>query len=675
MTQVYVQYDPYRIKTLIAINGKFISERCLLYKIVNKKEIKEWLNGFPKMLKKQCRTKNFEIEFYGTYFDWNAFEKEFCYAAEKGIINKAKIKYKKLKIDDSIQKKIVNYFSDIEESTMEGWHDYKLFKAINNIEKKIIPVFVAGAANSGKSALVKTLSQKQIMFAKTIETIPVFIEDMQSIDKTMRMLGRNPDNMFIYVMDATHLNTNDDSLLYYIADQIKKGGKQIHRRFLFVINKMDELYPGEENIKEVILAAKKFLRDHGIGNTQIFPCSAVVALNIWLYLENIDIENLTKRQTKQLPSVAGNTLSMIGQFNESEFMHLEKYTMLPSNTRKKLNSRLIQAQNQNNTKEQALIHSGIYNIEQALYEIISKYEADRINDLVDSFDNYYRTFIRKASYKILVTATMSAGKSTLINAITGKKICKSQNMACTDKLNYIIGKPFDTDFTLGYDAMLTAIVNEKEKAAGNEVDASSVYYNSILAGQRIVVCDSPGVNFSGDDKHKQITDKMVSTGNYQLMLYLMNATQLGTNDDDTHLAFVKEHIGEKPILFVMNKVDAFNEEEEDIEAIILKQIKYLESKGFFRPLVCPVSAKAGYLAKKAGNEELGRLERRELNNMEDKFEQMHLAGYYAKHYPDIVIPDSEDADKQLLKNCGISYIETIIKTFCEGGCVNGTSIR
>ena len=155
----------------------------------------------------------------------------------------------------------------------------------------------------------------------------------------------------------------------------------------------------------------------------------------------------------------------------------------------------------------------------------------------------------------------------------------------------------------------------------------------------------------------------------------MNATQLGTNDEEEHLEYVKKHIDNKSVLFVMNKVDAFNEDEEDIESIALKQIKRLEAKGFHEPLVCPVSTRAGFLAKKAKEEELGRMERRELNNMVDKFEQMNIVDYYTKYYPDLAIPDSEDEEKQLLKTCGISYVETIIKTFCEGGCVHGTSIR
>ncbi len=99
----------------------------------------------------------------------------------------------------------------------------------------------------------------------------------------------------------------------------------------------------------------------------------------------------------------------------------------------------------------------------------------------------------------------------------------------------------------------------------------------------------------------------------------------------------------------MNKIDLFNDEDGDIESIILKQTKYLESKGFHNPLICPVSAKAGFLSKKAQQEVLSNLERRELNCLEDKLEKIKVIEYYAKYFPYIKIEDHADEDQQLLK--------------------------
>lgn len=269
-------------------------------------------------------------------------------------------------------------------------------------------------------------------------------------------------------------------------------------------------------------------------------------------------------------------------------------------------------------------------------------------------------FLSPIPYQILVTATMSAGKSTLINAIIGQNICKSQNLACTSQLHYIINKPLDTAFTSEYGD--TPITISKDKLDSQEIDITNASYNGRLSGQRIVICDSPGVNYSGEIKHKQITDQMICSETYQMLLYLMNATQLGTTDDEAHLTTIQKYDKKKTILFVMNKIDLFNDEDGDVESIILKQTKYLKSKGFHNPLICPVSAKAGFLSKKAQQVELSKLERRDLNCLEDKLEKMKIPEYYAKYFPDTQITDYTEEDQQMLKICGLSYLEEIIRT-------------
>ena len=173
--------------------------------------------------------------------------------------------------------------------------------------------------------------------------------------------------------------------------------------------------------------------------------------------------------------------------------------------------------------------------------------------------------------------------------------------------------------------------------------------------------DSPGVNFSGNQKHKVITEKLLRGKNYNLLVYIMNATQLGTNDESEHLEYVKRTIGRTPVLFIINKIDTFNVEEEDFEATIERQREFLKRKGFKNPIVCPVSSRAGYLAKRFIITELSKSEERELYNYVDKFEKMNLPGYYSKAFKKISVPDSDKEEEQLLKTSGISYVEKIIK--------------
>ncbi|MCC8051415.1 MAG: dynamin family protein [Clostridiales bacterium] len=206
---------------------------------------------------------------------------------------------------------------------------------------------------------------------------------------TYRAINNNSDNLILYVLNATQLKTNDDAdLLRYVAAQIKKGGRLMHDRFLFVINKMDGYDPEEEDIGEAIKAAKEYLESEPfeIENPQIYPCSAYAALNIRTLLAGVDIDSLTRTEQKKLPSAARDTLPMIDKFNDYESMHLEKYTTLSPSAQRELEFRLKQAENESDTKEQALIHSGIYSIEAAISAYVKKYaKTKKVRDLAESF--------------------------------------------------------------------------------------------------------------------------------------------------------------------------------------------------------------------------------------------------------------------------------------------------
>ena len=147
----------------------------------------------------------------------------------------------------------------------------------------------------------------------------------------------------------------------------------------------------------------------------------------------------------------------------------------------------------------------------------------------------------------------------------------------------------------------------------------------------------------------------------------MNATQLSTNDENEHLEFVRKTIGKTPLIFVLNKIDSFNEEDENVRDVIDRQIQYLKSKGFKEPIVCPLSARAGYLSKTCQNSTLSRSDERTLYYLIDKFERMRLKEYYKTSFPQIKVPYSDDEIEQLQNSCGLSYTEKIIKNYINGG--------
>lgn len=280
---------------------------------------------------------------------------------------------------------------------------------------------------------------------------------------------------------------------------------------------------------------------------------------------------------------------------------------------------------------------------------------------------------------VMVTATMSAGKSTFINAVLGKYICLSQMLACTSKIHYVVNKAFEDGFCSKYDHELLLAAGREELVNNHELNASDkiavgAYFTGELAGRRMIIDDSPGVNYSMEKAHKLIAERQIKAKKYQLLIYIMNATQLSTNDESEHLDFVKKNVGKKPVLFLINKIDKFNIEEEDLEAAIDKQAAFLEGKGFQNPMICPVSAKAGYLAKRYMAGRLLGADERELYYYVDKFDKMKLPQYYARNFRQIKVADSKQEEIQLLKTCGLAYVEKLIIAL-TGGNANGAGVR
>lgn len=239
---------------------------------------------------------------------------------------------------------------------------------------------------------------------------------------TYRAINSDANNLILYVLNGTQLSTNDDaSLLSYVAEQIKKGGKQVRDRFLFVVNKMDGFNPEEEDIGKAITAAKRYLASYGIEDPQIFPCSAYTALNIRTYLEGVDIDNMTRAEERQLPSAARDTLPMIDKFIDYESMHLEQYSTLSPTAQRELNFKLSQAEKNGDTKEQALIHCGIYSIEAAIKAYVKKYaKTKKVKDLVESFQEVLESTQVLAKAKTQVATDEEAAKACAERAVAVK---------------------------------------------------------------------------------------------------------------------------------------------------------------------------------------------------------------------------------------------------------------
>lgn len=213
----------------------------------------------------------------------------------------------------------------------------------------------------------------------------------------------------------------------------------------------------------------------------------------------------------------------------------------------------------------------------------------------------------KSEFEVNVVATMSAGKSTLINALLSKKIMPSKNESCTATISRIkdiddenfIARVYDKNSSLievqpelSYEIMQKLNSDENVSIIDIEGDIPFVASDEMS----LVLVDTPGPNNSRDENHKATTYRMLSESSKTLVLYVLNATQLAVDDDNSLLNNVAESmkIGGKQskdrFIFVVNKIDTFRKGEDSVEESIEKVKKYLEDKGIKNPNIFPAAA-------------------------------------------------------------------------------------
>lgn len=279
-------------------------------------------------------------------------------------------------------------------------------------------------------------------------------------------------------------------------------------------------------------------------------------------------------------------------------------------------------------------------------------------------------FLNKPLTKILVTANMSAGKSTLINALIGKPLVRTSQEACTKTLCHLYNKPFEDGFVdLYYPSIQFGVadttLSEAENAGLRQI--ASYYHMITPYDSRVCIIDTPGVNSAIHREHGRLTKKALTEESYDWLVYVLNANYLGTDDEFAYLRFVSETVPKEKTIFVLNKVDSFQSGEDSIEESIQDIRKDLCALGYENPIICPISAYCALLIKKKVNGLLlDEDENDSLDMLSKKFRRpkYDLSQYYAR--PEISADKDEITDISI--RCGLYGLEHIL--FHE--CVNGS---
>lgn len=221
---------------------------------------------------------------------------------------------------------------------------------------------------------------------------------------------------------------------------------------------------------------------------------------------------------------------------------------------------------------------------------------------------------KKNIFEVIVVAPMSAGKSTVINALIGKELLHSANEATTATITRIHDKdnlPFFSGCAYGYKSELLKESNQIDAQILKEWNANPSIKTIDLIGDiaairndnaELVIYDTPGPNNSQDDSHKALTMEIIEDGNYGLVLFVLNSTNLGANDEYDLLQIVQTALKNSPnkkVAFLLNK----KEKLENPEDTIIRVKEKLINIGFEEPLIFPISAYSALLLHKKINQQ------------------------------------------------------------------------
>jgi GTPase Era involved in 16S rRNA processing len=240
---------------------------------------------------------------------------------------------------------------------------------------------------------------------------------------------------------------------------------------------------------------------------------------------------------------------------------------------------------------------------------------------------------------IAVCATMSAGKSTFVNALLGRDVLPARNEPTTAKITSVYDKD-GAEKMIGYVTKNGEIAEQSEDVTLEVIDKwnssnmERIYLQGDLDGIKnngfvVAVHDTPGTNNSGDKSHHDVTMDFLQKNRMDALIFVANATQLCTTDERILLVELLNKVVEPsklPVIFILNQADRLDEEKESVQDIQKRYCEYLEEIGFVEPKIFPISAKAARLLKMAKNgrtENLTAREKSDLKSAIAEFTDLH----------------------------------------------------
>lgn len=206
MRKVYIEYNPYRLKTNILIDGKAPKQNSKL--CVGEKRLQEWIEDLPEILVEECNTHEFDIAFHGTTLDYEDVESVVEDANHQGL--HIELTHEPAKEVADKETAISEIFDEIQNGPFEKLKEFDLARSSD------FEVNVVATMSAGKSTLINALLRKKLMPAKQ-ETCTATITTIRDTDSDYfscvakdkeEYIVQKKDN--ISLSDMERLNENPD---------------------------------------------------------------------------------------------------------------------------------------------------------------------------------------------------------------------------------------------------------------------------------------------------------------------------------------------------------------------------------------------------------------------------------------------------------------------------------
>jgi GTPase Era involved in 16S rRNA processing len=292
-----------------------------------------------------------------------------------------------------------------------------------------------------------------------------------------------------------------------------------------------------------------------------------------------------------------------------------------------------------------------------------------------------RRFLKSPQKTITLTATMSAGKSTLINTLIGQELSFAKKAACTGTtIEFISASATNPVYHIisEQEELFNLSPNDVHSYTNGQTAPCTIigHFSSPFEVSRIRLIDTPGVDSSRNPEHKEITRATLENIPSDILLYVIPVANYGSEDDYVHLSYVLKKAKYRKIIFVLNMMDECDSEDDSVEDIVSNVRAHLEKIGFSNPVICPVSARAGFVLKSAlHGEKLTDTESKAAQAFFHKFnDSFYTSLAYKERIPDQKFTKSDEIiyginKRQFIKsyaNTGIPHLESVLlKTIVE----------